>query len=46
MLIELDDIVITPHLAGISPEAIHGAVERVIENMQRHLAGQPLISDV
>lgn len=46
MLIELDDIVITPHLAGISPEAIHGAVERVIENMKCHMAGQPLISNV
>jgi len=46
MLIELDDVVITPHLAGISPEAIHVAVERVIENMKLHLAGQPLISSV
>lgn len=46
MLIELDDVVITPHLAGISPEAIHGAVERVIENMKLHMAGQPLISGV
>lgn len=46
MLIELDDVVITPHLAGISPEAIHGAVERVIENIKLHMAGQSVISSV
>lgn len=46
MLIDLDDVVITPHIAGISPEAIHEAVERVIENMKRHIAGQSLISRV
>lgn len=46
LLIGLDDVVITPHIAGISPEAMQGAVERVIENIQCHVAGQPLISGV
>ena len=45
-LIELDDVVITPHIAGLSPEAMQAAVERVLENMNRHIAGQPLISPI
>jgi lactate dehydrogenase-like 2-hydroxyacid dehydrogenase len=45
-LIELDDVVITPHIAGLSPEAMQAAVERVIENLQCHVNGQPLISPV
>jgi lactate dehydrogenase-like 2-hydroxyacid dehydrogenase len=45
-LIDLDDVVITPHIAGLSPEAMQEAVERVLENLQRHRAGQALISPV
>lgn len=45
-LIDLDDVVITPHIAGLSPEAMDGAVERVIENIKCHLAKLPLISPV
>jgi phosphoglycerate dehydrogenase-like enzyme len=45
-LIDLDDVVITPHIAGLSPEAMQEAVERVLENLQRHRAGQTLISPV
>lgn len=45
-LIDLDDVVITPHIAGLSPEAMDEAVRRVIENIKLHLARQPLISPV
>ncbi|MDP5110925.1 MAG: NAD(P)-binding domain-containing protein, partial [Burkholderiaceae bacterium] len=45
-LIELDDVVITPHIAGLSPEAMQAAVERVIENLHCHVKGQALISPV
>lgn len=45
-LIDLDDVVLTPHIAGISPEAIHAAVERVLDNLLLHLAGEALISPI
>lgn len=45
-LIDLDDVVITPHIAGVSPEAMRSAIDRVIENLQRHIAGQALISPI
>jgi lactate dehydrogenase-like 2-hydroxyacid dehydrogenase len=45
-LIDLDDVVITPHIAGLSPEAMQEAVERVLENLERHRAGQALISPI
>lgn len=45
-LIALDDVVITPHIAGVSPESMDAAVEMVLENMTRHIAGQPLVSPV
>jgi phosphoglycerate dehydrogenase-like enzyme len=38
--------VITPHIAGLSPEAMQEAVERVLENLERHRAGQALISPI
>jgi lactate dehydrogenase-like 2-hydroxyacid dehydrogenase len=45
-LIDLDDVVITPHIAGVSPEAMRSALDRVIENIKCHISGQPLISPV
>lgn len=45
-LIGLQNLVITPHIAGISPQAIHNSVLRFIDNAQCHLAGKPLISPV
>lgn len=45
-LLELDNAIITPHVGGISPQAIHTSVVRFIDNAERHLAGQPLISPV
>ncbi|WP_407851295.1 2-hydroxyacid dehydrogenase [Bordetella petrii] len=45
-LLEFDNAVLTPHIAGISPEAIHASVQRFLDNAERHFAGQPLISPV
>jgi lactate dehydrogenase-like 2-hydroxyacid dehydrogenase len=45
-LLELDNAVLTPHIAGISPEAIHASVQRFIDNATRHFAGQPLLTPV
>ncbi|SIK62511.1 lactate dehydrogenase-like oxidoreductase [Mycobacteroides abscessus subsp. abscessus] len=41
-LIEFDNIVLTPHVAGASPEAIAATVASFLDNARRHLSGQPL----
>lgn len=46
ILFEFDNVVLTPHVGGISPQAIHASVVRFIENAKLHLAGQPLLSRV
>jgi lactate dehydrogenase-like 2-hydroxyacid dehydrogenase len=38
--------VLTPHIGGISPQAIHASVVRFLENAERHFAGQPLLTPV
>jgi lactate dehydrogenase-like 2-hydroxyacid dehydrogenase len=42
----LDNIVVTPHVAGTSPEAIEASFLRFIDNTTRYFAGQPLASAV
>ncbi len=39
-LIGLDNVVLTPHVAGWSPEAVQASVDRFLENARRHLAGE------
>ncbi len=43
-LIGLDNVVLTPHTAGASPEAQQASLARFIENATRHFAGQPVVS--
>ncbi len=45
-LLEFDNAVLTPHIAGISPYAIHSSVVRFLDNAERHFAHEPLISPV
>ena len=45
-LLELDAVVLTPHVAGWSPEAVQNSVDRFIANMRCHLDGQPLVSPI
>lgn len=45
-LLEFDNAVLTPHIGGISPQAIHASVVRFIENVEQHLAGRPLLTQV
>ncbi|MDB5821874.1 MAG: D-isomer specific 2-hydroxyacid dehydrogenase, NAD-binding [Herminiimonas sp.] len=45
-LLEFANAVLTPHVAGISPEAIQASVQRFIDNATRHFAGQPLLTPV
>ena len=39
-LIGLSNVVLTPHVAGWSPEAVQNSVDRFMENARRHLAGE------
>ena len=45
-LLEFDNAVLTPHIAGLSPQAIHASVLRFLENAELHFAGQPLATRV
>lgn len=45
-LLELDAVVLTPHVGGWSPEAVQNSVDRFIANMRNHLDGKPLVSPV
>ena len=45
-LIDLDAVVLTPHVAGWSPEAVQQNVDRFIANMRNHLDGKPLVSPI
>lgn len=46
LLFEFDNAVLTPHVGGISPQAIHASVQRFIDNATLHLAGRPLLTRV
>lgn len=45
-LLELENCILTPHVGGISPEAIQALVQRFIDNATRHFAGEPLLTPV
>ncbi|MCX2684658.1 2-hydroxyacid dehydrogenase [Pseudomonas sp. DCB_AW] len=45
-LLQFDNAVLTPHIGGISPEAIHASVVRFLENAELHFSAQPLLTRV
>ena len=45
-LLGFDNAILTPHIGGISPQAIHASVLRFLENAQLHFAGRPLATQV
>ena len=45
-LLALDSVVLTPHVAGWSPEAVQASVDRFVENARRHFAGEAPVSPV
>lgn len=45
-LLELENAILTPHIAGLSPEAIHASVVRFLENADAYFAGRPLLTPV
>jgi lactate dehydrogenase-like 2-hydroxyacid dehydrogenase len=45
-LIGLDNVLLTPHMAGWSPEATQASVDRFMENAEGHFAGRGVVSPV
>ncbi len=45
-LLEFDNAILTPHIAGISPQAIHASVVRFLQNAEAHFSGKPLLTRV
>lgn len=45
-LLDLDQVVLTPHIAGWSPESVQATVDRFLENARGHLAGTGVVSPV
>ncbi|WP_296228073.1 2-hydroxyacid dehydrogenase [Ralstonia sp. UBA689] len=45
-LLDLEQVVLTPHVAGWSPESVQATVDRFLENARRHLAGEAVVSPV
>ena len=45
-LLEFENAILTPHVAGISPEAIHASVQRFIDNVNLHFSGKPLLTAI
>ena len=45
-LIGLDNLLITPHMAGWSPEATQASVDRFMANAEGHFAGRGVVSPI
>jgi lactate dehydrogenase-like 2-hydroxyacid dehydrogenase len=45
-LLEFETVVLTPHVAGWSPEAVQASVDRFLENARRHFAGESPVSPI
>ena len=45
-LFEFETVVLSPHIAGTSPEALQATHQRFMENATRHFAGQPVLTPI
>ena len=45
-LLELDSVIVTPHIAGASTTTVRVAADMVAREVRRHLASEPAINAV
>jgi lactate dehydrogenase-like 2-hydroxyacid dehydrogenase len=45
-LLQFENVIVTPHVAGRAPEARTAATALIIDNLNAHFAGKPLLSPV
>lgn len=45
-LLKFENAILTPHVAGTSPEAIDAVVQRFIDNANRHFSGEALLTPI
>lgn len=45
-LVGLDNVLLTPHVAGWSPEAVQASVDRFLANAEGHFAGRGVVSPI
>ena len=45
-LLQFDNVVVTPHIAGRAPEAITAGTALILENLNAHFSGKPLRSPI
>jgi lactate dehydrogenase-like 2-hydroxyacid dehydrogenase len=45
-LLGFPNVLLSPHVAGWSPEAIQASFRRFADNLARHLAGEPVLSPI
>ncbi len=45
-LLGLDNVVLTPHVAGWSDQAVDASIALFLQNARRHLAGEPVLTPV
>jgi phosphoglycerate dehydrogenase-like enzyme len=45
-LLQCDNVVVTPHVAGRAPESRTAATAMILANLNAHFAGQPLPAPV
>lgn len=46
VLFDCPNVVLSPHIAGWSPEAIDATVALFVENSRRHFAGEPVLTPI
>ncbi|WP_243389801.1 2-hydroxyacid dehydrogenase [Arboricoccus pini] len=45
-LAELRNVILTPHIAGRSPEAVQATIQLVLDNLLAHFGGRPVLTPV
>jgi lactate dehydrogenase-like 2-hydroxyacid dehydrogenase len=45
-LLQFDNVIVTPHCAGRAPESRAAATALILENLNAHFAGKPLVTPV